>query len=54
MNSEEAYSQFVDYLALLCIAPFADVPVLCDASCDFFDRWLALAEQRIHLNGEQR
>lgn len=48
----EAYTEFVDYLAFICIAPFADAPVLCDASCNFFDRWLELADQRIHLNGD--
>lgn len=43
----EAYFQFVDYLALVCIAPFEDSPVLGKVACDFFTCWLELVEQRL-------
>ena len=45
-KEHEAYRSFVDYTGFLTIMPFADHPELCNAACDFFDRWLELADER--------
>jgi hypothetical protein len=43
---DEAYARFVDYTAMVTIAPFADVPEYCAAMCNFFERWLEIANER--------